>query len=307
MIEVQGLTKYYGTKLAIDDVSFRVEKGEILGFVGPNAAGKTTTMRIITGYMPASSGTAKVDGYDVLSQSLEVRKRIGYLPETVPLYPEMTARSYLEFQATIKDIPARRRRARIDEVVQVCGLTRVQKQQCGKLSKGYRQRVGLAQAILSDPPVLILDEPTIGLDPGQRVDIRHFIKQLAGSHSIILCTHILPDVEMTCSRVLIINEGHIVATDTPENLTNRLRGSDQLEVEVRGPSSEIERAIKSIPGVRGVKHTEGQRYFVDCALGSDLREVVAATVVGKGWGLRRLQRSSMSLEDIFGKLVTKEA
>ncbi|MCL4533773.1 MAG: ABC transporter ATP-binding protein [Bacteroidetes bacterium] len=307
MIEVQGLTKYYGTKLAIQNVNFRVEKGEILGFVGPNAAGKTTTMRIITGYMPASSGTAKVDGYDVLSHSLEVRKRIGYLPETVPLYPEMTVRGYLEFQANIKDIPSKRRKARIDEVVQVCGLVRVQRSQCGKLSKGFRQRVGLAQAILADPPVLILDEPTIGLDPGQRVDIRQFIKQLAGSHSIILSTHILPDVEMTCSRVLIINEGHIVASDTPENLTNRVRGSDQLELEIRGPASEIVRTIKAIPGVRDAQHLDGQRYKVDTNLGSDLREVLAATVVGKGWGLRRLQRSSMSLEDIFSRLVTKEA
>jgi ABC-2 type transport system ATP-binding protein len=307
VIEVEGLTKYYGTKLAIQDVTFRVEKGEILGFVGPNAAGKTTTMRIITGYMPASSGTAKVDGYDVLSHSLEVRKRIGYLPETVPLYPEMVVRDYLEFQAKIKDIPAKRHRSRIDEVMHVCGITRVQRSQCGKLSKGFRQRVGLAQAILSDPPVLILDEPTIGLDPSQRLEIRHFIKQLAGNHSIILCTHILPDVETTCSRVLIINEGRIVASDTTDNLTGRVRGSDQLELEVRGPASEVVRALKAVPGVRQATHSEGQRYLVDCALGSDLREVLAATVVGKGWGLRRLQRSSMSLEDIFSKLVTKEA
>jgi ABC-2 type transport system ATP-binding protein len=307
VIEVKNLTKYYGTKLAIQGVTFRVEKGEILGFVGPNAAGKTTTMRIITGYMPASSGNVSVDGYDVLSHSLEVRKRIGYLPETVPLYPEMTVRGYLDFQAKVKDIGSKMGKNRVDEVLQICGLTQVFKSQCGKLSKGYRQRVGLAQAILADPPVLILDEPTIGLDPGQRVDIRHFIKRLAGSHSIILCTHILPDVEMTCSRVLIINEGKIVATDTPENLSNRVRGSDRLEVEVRGPGSEIIRALKAVPGVRSVHHDQGSHYLVECTLGSDLREAIAAVVVGKGWGLRSLHRSGLSLEDVFSRLVTKEA
>ena len=222
MIEVQHLTKRYGKVTAVDDVSFRVERGEILGFLGPNGAGKTTTMRILTGYMPATDGRATVAGYDVFTNPIEAKRRTGYLPETPPLYPDMTVREYLEFVARIKGIPANERATRIDTVMQRTHVADMASRHCGKLSKGYRQRVGLAQAILHNPEVLILDEPTAGLDPKQIIETRDLIRSLAGDHTIVLSTHILPEVAQTCQRVVIINRGRVVAVDTPDNLTARL-------------------------------------------------------------------------------------
>ena len=253
MIEVQNLTKRYGPFTAVDDVSFRVERGEILGFLGPNGAGKTTTMRVLTGYMPATDGKAIVAGYDVFAQPLEAKRRTGYLPETPPLYPDMTVREYLTFVARIKAGPLARaeRAARVESVMRKTHIDDMATRMCGKLSKGYKQRVGLAQALIHDPEVLILDEPTAGLDPKQIMETRRIIRGLAGSHTIILSTHILPEVAQTCQRVVIINKGRVVAVDTPENLTHQLKGSASVYVQVQGPASAVD-ALQAIPGVRRV-------------------------------------------------------
>src|SRR5882757_10974860 len=232
MIEVQHLTKRYGRVTAVDDLTFKVERGEILGFLGPNGAGKTTTMRILTGYMPATEGKALVAGFDVFDQPIEAKRRTGYLPETPPLYPDMTVKEYLDFVAKIKGVPAAGRRERIRQVMERTRIADMANRLCSKLSKGYKQRVGLAQAIIHNPDVLILDEPTAGLDPKQIIETRELIKGLAGDHTIILSTHILPEVSQTCQRVVIINKGHVVAIDTPDNLTARLRGSETLYVQI---------------------------------------------------------------------------
>ncbi len=254
MIEVNHLTKRYGRVTAVDDVSFRVERGEILGFLGPNGAGKTTTMRILTGYMPATEGSAVVAGFDVFEQPLDAKRRTGYLPETPPLYPEMTVREYLDFVAHLKGVPSAERRPRVEAVMERTRIADMRDRHCGKLSKGYRQRVGLAQAILHNPEVLILDEPTAGLDPKQIIETRELIKELAGDHTIILSTHILPEVSQTCQRVVIINKGRVVAVDTPANLTKRLRGSEVLHVEVdagRGrPAGALRAAARGDAGER---------------------------------------------------------
>jgi ABC-2 type transport system ATP-binding protein len=310
IVEVRNLTKFYGPKKAIDGVTFTLSRGEILGFLGPNAAGKTTTMRIITGYMPPSEGTVVVDGYDVLENSLEVRRRIGYMPETVPLYPELTVRQYLNYVASLKGLSGRQRKTRVDDVMEKCWVSDVADTLIYKLSKGYRQRVGLAQALVSDPPVLVLDEPTVGLDPRQIIETRQLIKGLAGSHSVILSTHILPEVSMTCDRVLIINEGNVVAEDTPQNLERRLRGTDSVLVEVRGPQEAVVQELRSLPRVLGVHVQEAKdqkvRLVVETELGSDIRELVAEAVVKGGWGLLELRPTSMTLEEIFLKLTTRE-
>ena len=235
MIEVDHLTKVFNGRKAVDGISFTVQKGEILGFLGPNGAGKTTTMRILTCYMPASDGTARVAGYDVFDESLEVRRRIGYLPENPPLYPEMTVASYLHFVAKIKGAPSARRKSMVDDVMQKCSIGDVRNRIISKLSKGYKQRVGLAQALLNNPEVLILDEPTIGLDPKQIHDVRSLIKSLAGDHTVILSTHILPEVSMTCNRVVIIHNGKVVAMDTPTGLTNQMKGAEKIALSVNGP------------------------------------------------------------------------
>ena len=235
MIEVQNLTKDYGQVTAVDRVSFTVNEGEILGFLGPNGAGKTTTMRILTGYMPATSGTARIAGFDVATDSLEVRRHIGYLPEAPPLYPDMTVEAYLDFVLRIKNVPAEKRRSRITDALEKTGLVDKRSQLIKRLSRGYKQRVGLAQALVHDPGVIILDEPTVGLDPKQIIEVRHLIKSLAGSHTIILSTHILPEVSMTCDRVVIINKGKIAAVDTPQNLTAQLKGGQKIQIVVRGP------------------------------------------------------------------------
>lgn len=304
MIQVQGLTKFYGDKPAIQDVSFTVQKGEILGFLGPNAAGKTTTMRILAGFLPPTSGKATVAGHDVFTDSLEVRRHIGYLPETVPLYPEMTVRDYLAFFAQIRKIPNPKKR--LNEIIDLVEIGEYIDARIAKLSKGYRQRVGLAQALLHDPEVLILDEPTVGLDPRQIIEVRQLIKSLGGDHTIILSTHILPEVSQTCGRVLIINEGRIVAEDTPENLTARLQGSERILLRVARPNDELPKRLSRIPGVLAVTPQANGVYEVSCALGSDRREDLAAAVVQGGWGLLEMRTSTMSLEEIFLKLTTTE-
>jgi ABC-2 type transport system ATP-binding protein len=312
MIQVDQLTKTYGTRQALSDVSFSVEKGEVLGFLGPNAAGKTTTMRILTGYLPPSSGQASIAGYDVSRQSLEARRRIGYLPETVPLYPELSVRGYLDFMAKIKGIEGRARKGEIDRVMELVDVQDRANQLVGKLSRGYKQRVGLAQAILGGPDVLILDEPTVGLDPRQIIEIRNLIKGLGGEHTVMLSTHILPEVSATCSRVIIINEGRVVAEDTPENLTRRLRGADNLLLEIRGPRPEVLSTLRALPNVMSVEPSADERdgrstYTIACELGSDLREQLAQAVVGNHWGLLELRPVGMSLEEIFLQLTTEEA
>jgi ABC-2 type transport system ATP-binding protein len=309
VIEVQHLTKRYGRVTAVDDVSFRVERGEILGFLGPNGAGKTTTMRVITGYMPATGGRAIVAGFDVFDQPLEAKRRTGYLPETPPLYPEMTVREYLGFVARIKGLPASDRKARIDLAIEKTRLGEVVDRHCGKLSKGYRQRVGLAQALLHNPDVLVLDEPTAGLDPKQIIETRQLIKQLAGDHTIVLSTHILPEVSQTCQRVVIINRGRVVAVDTTDNLTRRLGGSQTMYVQVDAQGATTA-PLEHLPGVARIaevdRHEDVVGYEIDSESGRDLRREIARAVVNAGWGLLELRPVRMSLEDIFLQLTTEE-
>jgi ABC-2 type transport system ATP-binding protein len=311
VIEVEHVSKFYNGRKAVDDVSFSVKKGEILGFLGPNGAGKTTTMRILTCYMPSSEGTARVAGYDVFEQSIEVRKRIGYLPENPPIYPEMTVQSYLSFVAKIKGTRSGQRKSQVDEAIEKCNLGDVRKRIIGRLSKGYKQRVGLAQALLNNPEVLFLDEPTLGLDPRQIHEVRSLIKNLASSHTVILSTHILPEVSMTCNRVVIINEGKVVAMDTPEGLAHQVKGAERVALTVEGPTDAVLDKLQSIDGVLGVQVTEGNSdpqatYTVECKLDSDLRRTLAAAVVSQGWGLLELRGISMSLEDVFINIITKE-
>ena len=311
MIQVQGLTKYYGPRAAIEDVTFAVCKGEILGLLGPNGAGKTTTLRILTGLLPPTHGQATVAGYDVMTQSLEARRHIGYLPENVALYTDMTVHGYLDFAASLRGFRGKHKRAAIARAVEAASLEEVQGTIIGKLSKGFRQRVGLAQALLHEPDVLILDEPTVGLDPKQIIETRQMIRGLAGEHSVILSTHILPEVTLTCQRVVIINDGRVAAEDTPENLTHRLQGSERVHVEVRGPHSEVLAKLRELPGLLQVT-TEGSptdgmaSYVVDCELGRDARERIAELVVKSGWGLLELRSEAMSLEEVFLKLTTRE-
>ena len=310
MIEVQHLTKRYGRVTAVDDVTFRVERGEILGFLGPNGAGKTTTMRVLTGYLPATSGRAIVAGFDVFEHPLDAKRRTGYLPETPPLYPEMTVREYLGFVAEIKGVPARERKSRVDASMEKTRVTDMAARHCGKLSKGYRQRVGLAQALLHNPDVLILDEPTAGLDPKQIIETRELIKHLAGDHTIILSTHILPEVAQTCQRVVIINRGRVVAVDSPENLTRRLGGAQTMYVQVDGASDAAAAALQRIAGITRVTEVDRQNgivgYEVESAAGQDLRRDIARAVVASGWGLLELRPVRISLEDIFLQLTTEE-
>jgi len=311
MIEVESLTKRYGRATAVDSVSFRVERGEVLGFLGPNGAGKTTTMRILTCYLPPTEGTARVAGYDVFAQPLEVKKRVGYLPETPPLYPDMEVRDYLDFCARIKGVASSERRQKVGDAVEKCRVGDVQKTLIGKLSKGYRQRVGLAQAILHNPDVLILDEPTAGLDPKQIIETRDLIRSLAGSHTVVLSTHILPEVSMTCGRVLIINRGRVVAEDTPENLTRRLKGAGVLRLEARGEEPALLATVKAVPGVLAVhergRHDGSVLLDVEPAQGQDVRAELARAVVGKGFSLLGLQQMGMSLEEIFLQLTTTDS
>ncbi len=310
MIEVQHLSKRYGRVTAVDDISFRVERGEILGFLGPNGAGKTTTMRILTGYLPATEGKAIVAGFDVFDQPIEAKRRTGYLPETPPLYPDMTVLEYLTFVAKVKGVPPNERRERIQQVMARTYVSDMAHRLCSKLSKGYKQRVGLAQALIHNPDVLILDEPTAGLDPKQIIETRQLIKQLAGNHTIILSTHILPEVSQTCQRVVIINKGRVVAVDTPDNLTARLRGSETMYVQVDASGADAAAALSSVPGVTRVAESERRAdavaYEVDSQTGRDVRRELARAIVSRGWGLLEMRPLRMSLEDVFLSVITDE-
>ena len=313
MIEVEHLSKTYGTTTALREVTFEAQPGEILGFLGPNGAGKTTTMRILAGYLPASEGTARIAGYDVHRDSMAVRQRIGYLPESPPLYPDMTVESFLNFVGQIKGVPAGLRQRRVEISMERCGLLDKRKVLIRKLSKGYRQRVGIAQAIIHDPPVIILDEPTVGLDPRQINEVRQLIKSLAGSHTIILSTHILPEVSMTCDRVTIINRGQIVATDTPDNLTTRLAGESTYEVEIKGNVEQAQPLLASLADVRQVAVLNREalpehhhRLRVTGEANPALGSAISATLVNAGLELHELRRQQATLEDVFLNLTTTE-
>jgi ABC-2 type transport system ATP-binding protein len=324
MVKVEGLTKRYARNVAVDNISFQVEKGEVVGFLGPNGAGKTTTMRVLTCFLPPTSGSAEVAGFDVLTQPMEVKRRIGYLPESPPLYPEMEVIEYLQFVGRLKGVPKADLARRVDEVAEKCAIGDVKAKLIGKLSKGYRQRVGLAQAIIHNPDVLILDEPTAGLDPHQILETRDLIKELAqnGNHTIILSTHILPEVEQTCQKVIIIAKGKLVATDSVENLTSRLRGCETVAVEVLSPSDgktggvdpqQVQQRLEKVAGVSRVLHKDsrdGRHHFsVESLQGRHIRPDLARAVVEGGWSLNELHAVGVSLEEIFLQLTTsaKEA
>ncbi len=309
MIEVKDLTRYYGEKRAIHNVTFDVQKGEVLGLLGPNAAGKTTTMRILTCAMPPTSGEAKVAGFDIWTESMEIKKRIGYLPENPPLYSDLRVLEYLDFVGKIKGIPANQRKNAISDAIEKAGLEEVTRQVVGSLSKGFKQRVGLAQALLNNPEVLILDEPTVGLDPRQIIEIRELIKDLGGEHTVILSTHILPEVEMTCGRVVIINEGEVVAEDTPENLTRRLKGSERTVLEIGGDKNTALSVINGFSEVLNVDVSNSKatdRFVIRVETRSDIRSDLAKSLVQKGLALYELRAETYSLEDIFLHLTTKE-
>ncbi|MCC6591416.1 MAG: ATP-binding cassette domain-containing protein [Bryobacterales bacterium] len=315
MIKVEGLTKRYARTLAVDNVSFEVAKGQIVGFLGPNGAGKTTTMRVLTCFLPPSGGSAEVAGYDVTQSPMEVKRRIGYLPETPPLYPEMEVEEYLHFVGRLKGVEKSNLKARVAEVAERCNVADVRKKLISKLSKGYRQRVGLAQAIIHNPDVLILDEPTAGLDPKQIIETRALIKSLSGDHTIILSTHILPEVEQTCEQVIIINKGKVVATDTVQNLTHRLRGAEAVAVEVSGAeglsAAQVQQKLEQVPGVSRVVDKEGRdgrvRFEVESLQGRHIRPDLARAVVSAGWNLHELHPVAFSLEEIFLQLTSADA
>lgn len=309
MIKVDHLAKRYADVYAVDHISFEVKQGEILGLLGPNGAGKTTTMRILTCYMPATSGTATVAGYDVFRDSIDVRKNIGYLPENVPLYPEMRVREYLSFRAKLKNLPYRERKVKIGECIEKCRIADVQNQIIGTLSKGYRQRVGLADTLVHDPKILILDEPTIGLDPNQIRQVRQLIKELGEKHTILLSTHILPEVEMLCGRVIIINKGKIVAMDTPSNLADQLRSGNNITLEVRGVGEKIKNALSAINGVKKIVwHEKGElnNYNVEAERGMDIREDVFTSIVKNNGVIREMKQTPITLEEIFHQITTQE-
>lgn len=311
MIEVNGVTKYFGNFPAITDISFSVEKGEIVGFLGPNGAGKSTTMKIITGFLPPTNGTATVAGFDVVNESLDARRHIGYLPETVPLYTEMTVREYLGYMGRLRGMSADRIRARTDDVVSLCRLEDYRDSIIGKLSKGFRQRVGVAQAVIHEPDVLVLDEPTIGIDPIQVVETRQLIKDLGGEHTLIVSTHILPEVSQICERVIVIHEGRIVAIDEPGNLARTLIGSERVDLQIKGPQQDVLKTLREVDGVSGaarinIERGEIPRYRVESELGREIRAALAKAVVDAEWELHRLEAVTMSLEEIFLRLTTEE-
>lgn len=320
MIEVQGLTRYYADRPAIQDLTFSVPRGQVLGFLGPNGAGKSTTMRILTGYLGPSAGSASVAGFDVVEHSLEARRHIGYLPETTPLYNEMRVAVFLDMMCRLRGVPASTRRARVDEAVEACGLTDRRDEVIGRLSRGLRQRVGLAQAIVHDPEVLILDEPTAGLDPAQKRETRELITALGKEHTVVLSSHVLPEVSATCERVLIINQGRLVADDTPDNLVRSIAGTGGavIEMVVQGDRAEIERRICAVTGVdsvaispageraKGAFPIDGIWRVVVKSSQADLGDELSRAVVQAGFGLRELQARTLSLEDVFLHLTTEE-
>lgn len=311
MISVKNLTKAFGTTVAVNNISFEVDKGEVVGFLGPNAAGKTTTMRVLTCYIGPDSGTARVAGYDVTEDSLEVRKRVGYLPESAPLYLDMDVMSYLGFVAAVRGIPNAERPRRIARMVEICGLGSMVGRTIGTLSKGFKQRVGLAQTLMHDPDILVLDEPTTGLDPSQIIEIRELIKEIGRERTVILSTHILPEVEVTCTRVLIINEGRIVASGTPQELQSIAGGEESIYVSLKGQGAEVEDKLGRIPSAAGVRRLrDGKAGYATYVLkgrdGGDLGEEVFRAAVQNGWTINELRRETLSLEDIFLRLTTKE-
>ncbi|HEY9767371.1 MAG TPA: ABC transporter ATP-binding protein [Coleofasciculaceae cyanobacterium] len=313
-IEVEHLSKVYGSTTAIEDIHFSVAAGEIIGFLGPNGAGKTTTMRILAGYLPATSGTARIAGYDVHRHSMQVRRLIGYLPETPPLYPDMTVKGFLSFVAKIKGIRAGDRRRQVDKAIKRCQLVDKKDITIRKLSKGYRQRVGIAQAIVHEPPVIILDEPTVGLDPRQIIEVRNLIKSLAGEHTLILSTHILPEASMICDRLTIINHGRVVTTDTPPDLQAQLETSAGYQLEIAGEADKILPLLQKIPGVIqaakeesiSIKHQDRQLIKIAYAPNTEPGKDIAATIIGQGLDLYEMCRTSPSLEDVFLELTTEE-
>jgi ABC-2 type transport system ATP-binding protein len=303
MIDVKNLTKRYAGRTAVRDISFSVAPGEIVGLLGPNGAGKSTTMRVLSCFMPATSGTVRVAGFDVFYQSDEVRRRIGYMPENNPLHPDMRVREYLKFRARLKGLGWRRSRERVNTVMEQCGLTGVSRRIIGQLSKGYRQRVGLADALVHEPDLIILDEPTIGLDPHQIRSVRQLIKSLAGKHTVLISTHILPEAEMMCNRMVIMFDGKILASDAPENLQRLMAGSGQIVAEIAAPAAELNELLSQIQGIESVDVSATDGEFQRCALtprnGYDLRPAIFALVLQRGWVLRELTRSRHSLEDIY--------
>jgi len=310
-IEVENLSKFYGPARGIEEVSFSVKKGEIMGFLGPNGSGKTTTMRILTCFFPPTSGTARICGSDILDDSFSVRQKIGYLPENVPLYMDMPVFAYLNFFAEIKGVPSRLKKKKVDEVIQRCELQSVSHRLIRKLSKGFKQRVGIAQALLNDPEVLILDEPTVGLDPKQIIDIRSLIKGLGGSQTVILSTHILPEVSMTCDRVIIMHQGKLVAVDTPSNLTKKLQQTPKVMLKADGPVSDIINTIGGLSGITTIDRKEpgsGKNGFYEIEIeeNADVINEIAKSVYENNWKLKEIRPVDMTLEEIFIKVVTEE-
>ena len=305
MIRVQNLTKYYGERLAVDDISFNVAKGEIVGLLGPNAAGKTTTMRMLTGYMMPTRGDVWIADCNMATQSLDGRRHIGYMPESVPLYTDITVRSYLEFFGKLRGLDKNRVNSRIDEVVELCHLEEYIDVIIGKLSRGFRQRVGIAQAIIHEPEVLILDEPTIGIDPIQVAMTRNLIKELGQEHTILISTHILPEVSMICEKVIIIHQGKIVAEDNIDNLSNIIKGAKRLRIEVKGPAAKVTESISKIKGVKNVE-VENSHHIIECEPEQDPREAIMAIIIKNNWSLLAMESMEMSLEDIFLELTTSE-
>ena len=312
MIELKNITKYYGDFPAVTDISFKIEKGEILGLLGPNGAGKSTTMKMITGFMPPTSGELTVDGNDIVSQSIEARRKIGYLPETVPLYTDMTVYSYIEYMGMLRGLSKKNIKSKVDNVIEICKLEDYRNSLISKLSKGFRQRVGISQAIIHEPEVLVLDEPTIGIDPNQVVETRQLIKNLSGEHTLILSSHILPEVSSICERVLIIHEGEIAASDTIENLSSLMSGKNKIEADIIGSPQAIVTELEKINDVKSVQFSinksssEFSTFSIESEINSDIRSEIAKIIINNDWGLIRLQSMGMSLEDIFLQITTAE-
>ena len=306
MIEVQDLTKYYGPQLAVSRLDFQVAAGEIVGFLGPNGAGKTTTLKILAGFLAPSAGTARINGYDCVTDSLAVRRSLGYVPENVAIYPDLTVTQFLRFAARAKGVAAKSETGEVDRVVAACGLEEVRGRLVAALSKGFRQRLGLAQALVNQPPLLIMDEPTIGLDPSQIVEIRQLIKNLEGAHTVMLSSHILPEVSQLCHRVIIINRGQIVASDTPENLSRQLGQGSRVLMAVAGPDDQVTGALTGVSGVNRVLSQGEGKYLVEADHGLELRPQLARMVVERGWQLLELKSQEFTLEEVFINLVTEE-
>ena len=312
MIELKNITKYYGNFPAVTDISFKIERGEIVGLLGPNGAGKSTTMKMITGYMPPTSGELTIDNYDIVQESIEARKKIGYLPETVPLYTDMTVYSYIEFMGKLRGINSKNIKSKVDNVIDICKLGDYRYSLISKISKGYRQRVGIAQAIIHEPEVLILDEPTIGIDPNQVVETRQLIKNLSGEHTLVLSSHILPEVSTICERVLIINEGEIAASDTIENLSSIVSGTSKIEIDIIGSPQAVKKEIEKIDGVNSIdlwvnkSSNEYATFSIESDISKDIRSEISKTIIHNDWDLLRLESMGMSLEDIFLRITTTE-